>query len=313
LQAEIVICGAGIAGVSAAYHLAVEHGVRDIVLVDERPPLSLTSDKSAECYRNWWPHPAMVGLMNRSIDLLWEIERNSGYAFQVNQRGYLFVSGRTESKLEFELVGRKISALGAGPLRVHRNQPDDPDYPPPPKNGFDEQLTGADLFLDASQIQSTFPFLTPEAEAALHIRRAGWFSAQQYGMYLLEQARHHGVRLQRTQVIGVRVENGSVQGVRLLGENAPEEIVCKTFIIAAGPFLKSAGAMLNVDLPVYCELHAERCSRSATAKHPTSDLGRSSKADLDRRRTSTVDRGRGIPSAMRTTLRGAYPPGGRRR
>jgi hypothetical protein len=32
----------------------VRRGVGDIVLVDERPPLLLTSDKSAECYRNWW-------------------------------------------------------------------------------------------------------------------------------------------------------------------------------------------------------------------------------------------------------------------
>ena len=51
--AAAVICGAGIAGISAAYHLAVRQGVRDVVLVDERPPLSLTSDKSTEYYRNW--------------------------------------------------------------------------------------------------------------------------------------------------------------------------------------------------------------------------------------------------------------------
>ena len=44
--AEVVICGAGIAGIAAAYHLAVRHGLTDVVLVDERPPLSLTSDKS---------------------------------------------------------------------------------------------------------------------------------------------------------------------------------------------------------------------------------------------------------------------------
>jgi glycine/D-amino acid oxidase-like deaminating enzyme len=47
--AEVVICGAGIAGIAAAYHLAVRRGVRGVVLVDERPPLSLTSDKSTEC------------------------------------------------------------------------------------------------------------------------------------------------------------------------------------------------------------------------------------------------------------------------
>ena len=90
-SSEIVICGAGILGVSAAYFLAVEHGLRDITLVDPRPPLTLTSDKSTECYRNWWPGPgdAMLRLHNRSIDWLEEFSRRSGNAFHLNRRGYL--------------------------------------------------------------------------------------------------------------------------------------------------------------------------------------------------------------------------------
>jgi sarcosine oxidase subunit beta len=73
---EVVICGAGIAGIAAAYHLAVKQGVRNVVLVDERPPMTLTSDKSTEAYRNWWPGPddAMLRFMNRSIDLLEELD-----------------------------------------------------------------------------------------------------------------------------------------------------------------------------------------------------------------------------------------------
>src|SRR5438477_212362 len=91
--AEVVICGAGIAGIAPAYHLT-RQGVTDIVLVDERPPLSLTSDKSTECYRNVWPGPgdAMVTAMNRSIDLLEELARESGNVFRMNRRGYLFAS-----------------------------------------------------------------------------------------------------------------------------------------------------------------------------------------------------------------------------
>jgi len=50
--AEIVICGAGIAGVAAAYHLAVKQGMRNVVLVEPGAPLALTSDKSTEAYRN---------------------------------------------------------------------------------------------------------------------------------------------------------------------------------------------------------------------------------------------------------------------
>jgi len=52
-SAEVVICGAGIAGISAAYHLSVRHGIENILLVDEGAPLSLTSDKSTEFYRNF--------------------------------------------------------------------------------------------------------------------------------------------------------------------------------------------------------------------------------------------------------------------
>ena len=33
--AEVVICGAGIAGVALAYHLAVRRGMAGVVLVDE--------------------------------------------------------------------------------------------------------------------------------------------------------------------------------------------------------------------------------------------------------------------------------------
>jgi len=55
VNADVVICGAGIAGIVAAHELAVRHGVANVLLVHERAPLTLTltSDKSTEAYRNW--------------------------------------------------------------------------------------------------------------------------------------------------------------------------------------------------------------------------------------------------------------------
>ena len=96
---NVVICGAGIAGISTAFHLAVVHGVQNIILIDERPPLSLTSDKSTECYRNWWPGPGdtMVSFMNRSIDLLEELAGKHGNPFHLNRRGYLYLTGNKDS------------------------------------------------------------------------------------------------------------------------------------------------------------------------------------------------------------------------
>src|SRR5919206_2234453 len=119
-SADVVICGAGIAGIATAYHLT-RRGVRDVVLVDERAPLSLTSDKSAECYRNWWPGPgdAMVAAMNRSIDLLEEQARESGNVFRMNRRGYVFASADPDSIPRFIKSAHEAAELGSGPARVH--------------------------------------------------------------------------------------------------------------------------------------------------------------------------------------------------
>jgi len=116
--ARVVVCGAGIAGVSTAFHLT-RLGVGDVLLVDPRPPLTLTSDKSTECYRNWWPSRPMVRLMNRSIDLLEEYSRESGDAFGLNRRGYLFVTGDEAELGRMAAAAEATSDLGAGDLRVH--------------------------------------------------------------------------------------------------------------------------------------------------------------------------------------------------
>jgi len=197
LNAQVVICGAGIAGVSAAYHLAARHAVRNVLLVDERPPLSLTSDKSTECYRNWWPGPgsAMVSLMNRSIDILESLAQESGDIFHLNRRGYLYLTaapGRVGAMLT---AAQEPPILGAGELRVHRGLPDDPPYIPAQPEGYQGMPGGADLFLDPALLRSYFPSLSSRVIAGLPVRRAGWFSAKQLGAYLLEQARRHGARL----------------------------------------------------------------------------------------------------------------------
>ncbi|MCP4537993.1 MAG: FAD-binding oxidoreductase [Chloroflexi bacterium] len=255
--ANTVICGAGIGGISAAYYLAVRQGVKDVVLVDERPPLSLTSDKSTECYRNWWPGPGdgMVRLMNRSIDILEELARETGNRFHLNRRGYLFVTGDPARIPDFERAAEEPCALGAGELRVHNGDPGNPVYVPAPAQGFEGMPTGADLILDPNLILEHFPFLTERVVAALHVRRCGWMSAQQLGMFMMEQARARGMRFLNARVEGVDVSGGRVRAVRLNGEAGAQTISTDNFVNAAGPFVRQVGWMVGVDLPVVCELH----------------------------------------------------------
>jgi glycine/D-amino acid oxidase-like deaminating enzyme len=138
--AEIVIAGAGIAGISAAYQLAVRAGVSRVVIVDPRPPLSLTSSKGTEAYRNYWPGPddTMVRFMDRSIDLLDALDRESGQAFELNRRGYVFlrpiqeaerlrgtsptaqfVEGERAIRARFPFVTDRVVAMLHAPRRFH--------------------------------------------------------------------------------------------------------------------------------------------------------------------------------------------------
>ena len=205
------VCGAGIAGVSAGYFLSVVLGVEDVVIVDPRPPLTLTSDKSTECYRNWWRNPAMVGFMNRSIDLLEELAEESDDAFHLNRRGYLY------------LHGDETAEDPAGPEVVSE-----------------------------SQLANEFPYLSNGARSAIRVRRAGWFSAQQLGTWMLDRARKHGARLLRNRVVGVNGEGGRLAAVEL---DDGTIISTPVFINASGPMLREVAAMAAADLPVHNELH----------------------------------------------------------
>jgi glycine/D-amino acid oxidase-like deaminating enzyme len=255
----VVICGAGIAGVSTAYHLTVGQGFDEVLIIDERPPLSLTSDKSTECYRNWWPGPgdAMVALMNRSIDILEELSESHGNSFNLNRRGYLFATANPDRIEDFRAQGEEAASLGAGPLRIHDGPDAAPAYQPASAHGYKDVPTGSDLITDRVLIDQHFPYLTEETLGVLHARRAGWFDGQQMGRLLLEQARFHGAQVLEGRVTGVDVEGGKVEAVKVETSDGLQTIKTRNFVNAAGPFLREVGSLAGVDLPVFAELHAK--------------------------------------------------------
>jgi len=254
---DAIICGAGITGVSAAYFLN-KAGIKNILLIDERPPLSFTSDRSTECYRNWWPDPEMLALTNRSIDLMEALANESGNVFRMNRRGYLYVTADENRIDDLKSASIRTSELGAGPIRIHSTKTS--SYQPSHSDGFHNSPDGADLLIGSDLIRKYFPYITDKAVAALHARRAGWLSAQQLGMHLLETGRKHGVRFEAGKVIGVDIAENKVQGVQL---SSGDRIQSPIFINAAGPFLKDVGNLLNIDLPVYTELHLKAVIKDA--------------------------------------------------
>ncbi len=227
MKVGAVVCGAGIAGVSTAFHLA-RAGMAEVVLVDPRPPLTLTSDKSTECYRNWWPHQPMVALMNRSIDLLEALSEESGNAFNLHRRGYLFVTADPARLATFQFEADQRSGLGV------------------------------DLYPDGVSLRRRFPYITERAVGGLHALRAGWFSAQQMGAWMLAVS---GARVIRAAVSAVEMDGGTVSAVVLDDGSRLETSV---FVNAAGPMLATVGRMLDMELPVYCEAHLKVAFRDST-------------------------------------------------
>jgi glycine/D-amino acid oxidase-like deaminating enzyme len=256
-NAEAVICGAGIAGISVAWQLAVKRGMSKVILVDERPPMTLTSDKSTEAYRNWWPGPndAMVRLMNRSIDLLEEMAVASDNRFLMNRRGYLYATSNPDHAERMREAGVLASSYGAGPLRIHAGGEGGPEYKPAPAECWLGQPDGADLILDEGLIREVFPYLSDDTVAVLHARRCGWFSGQQLGMLMLEGAKAAGVEVIEGRVEWIETSGGRVSSVQIGRSGEILSVETPRFVVAAGPMLREVGALLGLELPVFSELH----------------------------------------------------------
>ena len=257
--ADVVVCGAGIAGVAVAYQLAVRRGMRRVVLVDEREPLTLTSAKGTGGYRNWWPGPdgAMVRFMNRSIALMEELALESGDAFRMRRCGYAFLTAEERGVARMRREAALVSALGGGAVRERAPSSGAADALSGPAQHDplgDAPGDGADLVLDRALIRSLVPCVTPDAIALLHVRRAGTFDPRALGAWLLERLARAGVAVVRDRLDGVETAGGRVGAARL---RSGERIETGALVIAPGPHLARVGAALGFEMPVILELHGK--------------------------------------------------------
>jgi glycine/D-amino acid oxidase-like deaminating enzyme len=230
----------------------------DVTLCEEGTPLGLTSSASTECYRNWWPSAEMVGLVDRSIDLMEGLAERTDNAIGLNRRGYLYVTAETDRIDRLLSDGRAAERHGAGPLRVHEH-PD--DYAPHDLEGFSGGLTGADLLIGDS-LARHFPYLATDAVAGLHARRAGWLSANRLGSVMLESAREDGLVLRRGRVSRVETTDGRVSGIRL---SSGEVMTADRVVLAAGPLLPP---FLPEGPPMRSELHRKLAFRDTQGAVP---------------------------------------------
>jgi len=244
---DVAVIGAGSVGIAVAYYLAITQKLRNVVLIDPRDPMSLTSAQSGENYRNWWPHPVMTAFTDHSISLMEEIDRISGERINMTRGGYALVTRRPNPD---DLINDLHRGYGAESSRVRIRESFSNDYEAPQRSPWNLAPDGVDVLVNRDLIKKTFPSFASDVATVIHIRRAGSISAQQLGQFMLEQFRANGGRLIRAELKGISI--GSDFELELDAGNRPATIRASRVVNAAGPYLRDVAKMLGEDLPVKC-------------------------------------------------------------
>ncbi|MEY9122875.1 NAD(P)/FAD-dependent oxidoreductase [Bradyrhizobium yuanmingense] len=243
---EILVIGAGIAGLATAYYLAVEHKRARLLIVDEGQPMALTSAQSGENYRNWWPHPTMAAFTDHSTDLMEDIARRTDNRIHMTRRGYLLM---TRDEKPEELLQQLHAGYGASAsklIRLHEGA--SKGYSPPLSADWQTAPDGVDVLLGRDLIHQYYPAFDSEVATALHIRRAGDISGQQLGQYMLETMRPLGARFRQARVVGISKADRFV--VDVIADGARQTIKADIIVNAAGPFASHISAMHDEKLPM---------------------------------------------------------------
>ena len=269
-EVEIAIVGAGIAGIATAYALCIEHGVRDLLILDPRAPMSLTTARSGENYRNWWPHPTMVAFTDSSIDLMERIARESANAIRMTRRGYALATRADDVGGLVASLEAGYGAAAAGRIRVLDTARAGAAYVDCATHGaeaWELAPDGIDVISDPGAIRRHFPHYAEDIRCVVHVRRAGDIRAQQMGQFMLEAVRGMGGRLKLGRLASVAERNGKF-ALEVETEEGSARILAETLVDAAGPFVAEVAAMLGVTLPTETVFQQKIAFRDRAAAIP---------------------------------------------
>ena len=234
-HAEIVVIGAGIMGLSIAYHLA-RRGVTDVLVVDKSYLCGGASGRNGGGVRAQWSSEANVRLMQESIRMCRDFANEMKINVWFRHGGYLFLV-RTEEKrraLEQSVALQNECGLATAMLTPKEAQKIVPELDP-------DGLVAASYNADDGVV-FPWPFVWGFAQAA---RKLG-----------VEVATF-------SDVVGFVTKGGAIEGVRIrssIDANGPEATIrTRQVVNAAGAWSPEIARMLGVDLPNTPHRH-EICS-----------------------------------------------------
>jgi sarcosine oxidase subunit beta len=242
-QADVVVIGAGIMGLSVAYHLA-ERGVTNVTVIDKGYLCGGASGRNGGGVRAQWSTEANVRLMLESIRMCREFAAKMKINVWFRQGGYLFLARTSAARERLEKSVALQNECGL-PTRI---------------------LTAAQAWrivpeLDTSDIEAAsynpddgvvfpWPFVWGYAQAA-----------RKLGVEVVTWHEVVGFDTTGKRIEGVRVRACAPPGSEGRPDRAAGEATIRTHKVvnAAGAWSPSVAKMLGVDLPNKPHRH-EICS-----------------------------------------------------
>ncbi len=244
-RAEVVVIGAGIMGLSIAYHLA-RYGVKDIVVIDKSYLCGGASGRNGGGIRAQWSSEANIRLMQESIRMCQDFASEFKINVWLRQGGYLFLARTEERRRGLEASAKLQNECGVdtrvlSPSEAQRIVPE-----------LDTSGIVAASYNPDDGVVFPWPFVWGFAQAATKL----------------------GVEVSTfTEVVGFDVHGSTIEGVRVrrlarhekVGATNEDEDA-ETFTIRTNKVVNACGAwspqiakLLGVDLPNKPHRH-EICS-----------------------------------------------------
>jgi len=220
-SSRYVVVGAGIHGLSTAWHLARElkarglGGGEDVLILDKRGIGAGASGVACGVIRNNYFQPAMRELMAHSV-AVWE---SDPAAFAYHPVGYLQIAP--------EEMHENVAKIFAEQQAI----------------GYPSAFIEGERDCRAYMLDMFDDWQAPGVTAILHEKRGGYASNVRSLEGLAAKAASQGVRIvPGVSVTGVRTGGGAVIGV----ETDRGEIRCDQLIIAVGPWIRDLWGMLGL-------------------------------------------------------------------
>lgn len=222
-KSDYIIVGAGIHGLSTAYHLALElkrkgrGSGEDILVLDKTAVGAGASGIACGIIRNNYYQPAMQELISHSVDI-WE-EDAEGYGYL--PVGYMQISPE---------------CMDADVAEIYSRQKD---------IGYESEFIEGEKDCIAYMKKNVFEdWQAQDVTSILHEKRGGYAHNTRALYRLADKAEAEGVRiLTGVEVAGFKTDNGSVRGV----ETSKGYVDADYVVLGVGPWINRFWEML--DLP----------------------------------------------------------------